>query len=361
MKIKSIILTIFLMGITLCVNAQLKVTQTGNVGIGNNVPLTKLHVVGNSTFTATTSTTIPSAAYIRGLNSYSTATTPDYAWFNNDQTGIFHPSANNIGFSTGGTERLRINENGDMIIKGKSMLMNNHWTGGLVVAEVNFAGYSMPTTYPNSDWYGALGTSNFKYAAGYIDRIWYGSLTCTSDINIKENIKDVSNITDKIKKLRPVNFDFKASYYNSAKGDYKAKLLDNRKNKVGFIAQEVSELFPDIVCKDGNNGLLGINYIDFIPYIVQAFKEQQLQIETLQKDLANCCENTKSTRSIDNTTGQNYTDNANNNTMHETKLYQNSPNPFSESTTIKYTLSGNIQNASILIFDMQGILLNENL
>ena len=79
----------------------------GNVGIGVANPAAKLHVVGNSVFTANTNS-ITSAALIRGLNGYSSQTTPDYTWYNNDQTGIFHPAANVIGFTTGGTERMRI-------------------------------------------------------------------------------------------------------------------------------------------------------------------------------------------------------------------------------------------------------------
>ena len=40
-----------------------------------------------------------SKAYIRANNAYSTATTPDYTWWYNDQCGIYHPAGNTIGFS----------------------------------------------------------------------------------------------------------------------------------------------------------------------------------------------------------------------------------------------------------------------
>jgi hypothetical protein len=90
--------------------------STGDVGIGTTTPLRKLHVGGDLVVS------IPSyigtagnyAAMIRGNGSgVSSATTPDYTWFNNDQCGIFHPAADVIGFSNGTYgERMRIHSNG---------------------------------------------------------------------------------------------------------------------------------------------------------------------------------------------------------------------------------------------------------
>jgi hypothetical protein len=70
-----------------------------------------LNIKGNSAFISRSGTTI-SSAFIRGTNDYSLSTTPDYTWYNNDQTGIFHPAPNVIGFSTGGIEKVRISDAG---------------------------------------------------------------------------------------------------------------------------------------------------------------------------------------------------------------------------------------------------------
>lgn len=85
--------------------------NNGNVGIGIPNPVTKLQVNGAALFSGNT-TNPASAAYIRGNNGFSLATTPDYTWWNNDQVGIFHPASNVIGFTTVGTERVRIDANG---------------------------------------------------------------------------------------------------------------------------------------------------------------------------------------------------------------------------------------------------------
>lgn len=84
-----------------------------NVGVGNNTPIAKLAVNGNALF-SNISTPPTSSAFIRGNSVYSTALTPEYTWWNNDQTGLFHPNVNIIGFTTGGTEKMRIAANGNI-------------------------------------------------------------------------------------------------------------------------------------------------------------------------------------------------------------------------------------------------------
>jgi hypothetical protein len=79
----------------------------GSVGIGTFSPLGQFHVVGNSVFTQTTSA-ITSAAQITGNNGYSTTSNPDFTWYSNTNTGIFHPNVHEIGFSTAGFESMRM-------------------------------------------------------------------------------------------------------------------------------------------------------------------------------------------------------------------------------------------------------------
>jgi len=52
----------------------------------------------------------------QGSTSHSTQTTPDFTWYNNDQTGIFRPSANVIAFTNDGSESARITADGSVII-----------------------------------------------------------------------------------------------------------------------------------------------------------------------------------------------------------------------------------------------------
>jgi hypothetical protein len=81
----------------------------GGTGI---VPLKKLQVVGSAVFTSTTSTP-SSAPMIVGRNVYSNATIPDYTFYNDENTGVYHPTpGNTLGFSADGVERIKLDANG---------------------------------------------------------------------------------------------------------------------------------------------------------------------------------------------------------------------------------------------------------
>ena len=84
-----------------------------------------------------------------------------------------------------------------------------------------------------------------------------------SDISLKENIQTISGGLDKIMALRGVTFDWKGQGVASS----------------GFIAQEVEPIIPDLVSTD-INGIKSLDYGRFTPYLVEAIKEQQLQIQT---------------------------------------------------------------------------------
>jgi hypothetical protein len=110
---KSFIITsIFILLIVTTSIAQVKLIPGGSVSIGrSSSPSARLHVHGCSIFSD--SSGAPStAAYIRGLNTNSTDSTPDYTWLGNDRCGIFHPSSDNIGICMNGLEKFRVNASG---------------------------------------------------------------------------------------------------------------------------------------------------------------------------------------------------------------------------------------------------------
>ncbi|HYG53155.1 MAG TPA: hypothetical protein VD905_19785 [Flavobacteriales bacterium] len=95
-------------------------SSSGNVGLGNmgtSAALEKLHVLGNGIFSSSTSTPT-SSAYILGTNSYGTVSAPEYTWYADLNTGMFHKSADVIGFTTNGTERMTIKNEGTVVMNG---------------------------------------------------------------------------------------------------------------------------------------------------------------------------------------------------------------------------------------------------
>lgn len=142
MKQQKVIL-LALISSALCVKtyAQLKVTSLNNVGIGATTTLSnvKFQVIGNSIFSG--SGTVTSAAYIRGNSVSSGSTTPDYTWYGDDQTGLFHPAAWQIGFAIGGTEKMRLDYNGYLGIgtSSPSKPLDVATSGGIRISQAAFA------------------------------------------------------------------------------------------------------------------------------------------------------------------------------------------------------------------------------
>lgn len=106
----------------------------------------------------------------------------------------------------------------------------------------------------------------------------------TSDIRAKDNIHNLVGSLNKIMKLRPVTFNYSSDYISSHPG-YDGK-------HTGFIAQEVKEIFPSMVSttKETINGkvipdFLLLNQGDMVPLLVKGMQEQQVIIETQQKEI----------------------------------------------------------------------------
>lgn len=111
-----------------------------------------------------------------------------------------------------------------------------------------------------------------------------GTWTQISDKKFKNDITDYSDALSNILKLRPVTYTMKTEDYpfmNLASG-----------TQIGFVAQEMEEVFPTLVengvhpgasRKDAGIDYKGINYIGLIPVLVRAIQEQQVQIEKLEQ------------------------------------------------------------------------------
>ena len=92
-----------------------------------------------------------------------------------------------------------------------------------------------------------------------------------SDRRIKENIKTIDNALDKILSLRGV-------YYNKIDDETKTR-------QVGYIAQEVLEVVPELVVYSEELDIYNMNYAPMVAMLTEAMKEQQSQIDTLKEQV----------------------------------------------------------------------------
>jgi hypothetical protein len=93
------------------------------------------------------------------------------------------------------------------------------------------------------------------------------SITESSSITLKENINPLINTLDKILQLNPVTYDRKNGL---------------NKNEVGLIAEEVNKVIPNIVSKDSEGKLQGINYTRLSVYLIDAIKTLAKEVEQLK-------------------------------------------------------------------------------
>jgi hypothetical protein len=96
-----------------------------------------------------------------------------------------------------------------------------------------------------------------------------------SDLNMKQDIRNIQSPLGKVMKLHGVSYRYK---------DPKGKSAEEEDDRMGLIAQEVEKVVPEVV-KEMNDGTKAIAYTDLIGLLVEAMKEQQTQIETLQKQV----------------------------------------------------------------------------
>jgi hypothetical protein len=100
-----------------------------------------------------------------------------------------------------------------------------------------------------------------------------GVLTENSDLRLKTDLLPLGATLAKIAALRGVSYRFKDA----------ASHPSNR--QIGLVAQEVREVFPELV-QEGADGTLSVAYGNFSAVLVEAVKEQQAEIDRQKSALA---------------------------------------------------------------------------
>jgi hypothetical protein len=98
----------------------------------------------------------------------------------------------------------------------------------------------------------------------------------TSDIKFKDNIEPIESSLDKIRKIQGVSFNWKTK-------EFKERKFPGGKH-YGVVAQEIEKVLPEVVV-DGSHGEKRVAYLEMIPILIEAVKEQQKIIEKQNKDM----------------------------------------------------------------------------
>tara|TARA_X000001316_G_C886773_1_gene10101 strand:+ start:28 stop:375 length:348 start_codon:yes stop_codon:yes gene_type:complete len=95
------------------------------------------------------------------------------------------------------------------------------------------------------------------------------TLVETSARRFKECILPLQDQIENIKKLEPVEFQWK-----------KEKTKD-----IGFIAEDVLKIYPDLIAYEEDGEINGIQYSKLTTVLVKALQQQQEQIDELKNEI----------------------------------------------------------------------------
>jgi hypothetical protein len=205
-------------------------------GIGTTTPVTKLHVKSNG---ATFRLEGTDHTY---MEFYPQGSTTRFGW-------IGYPSTNAI----------------DLILSSQNA------SGSLIFNTNNAERFRV-----NASGFIGIGTSNPTVRLQVAGDIIANSIAGSSDSRFKTNILPIENPLQKVLKLRGVTFDWKTNEFPNR------MFSENR--ALGFIAQEVEQVIPEVVQTEKiAEGYKSVQYDKVVALLVEAIKEQQKQIEQLQQ------------------------------------------------------------------------------
>jgi hypothetical protein len=207
--------------------------------------------------------------------------------YNNNYNSVYGVNRS-LAFTPSTTSNINTTISGDLIVGGKAYLKsfrisNKH------NFDISINGYSshyLASTDISAsivDYY-----SDVAYTYNRVFRIdacgnvsnYSGQYGAVSDSRLKENIVNCGPKLEKLLKVRVVNYNLK--------GPDKTKYI-------GVLAQELEELFPELVAQDNTHERLkSVNYSNLTIMLIKAFQEQQVLINNLYaslKDLETTIEN----------------------------------------------------------------------
>jgi hypothetical protein len=190
-----------------------------------------------------------------------------------------------LAFETNGAERARITSGGDLLV-GTTSNTNTAkvfslatasgpafacqgYSGDVAAPAVIFGKYDNDST--TSQIFVRFTINNNSAGSGQINAngasaAAFGSY---SDVRLKENISNLPSQLGNICALRPVEFDYK----------------DGSGHQIGFVAQEMQQVYPDVVAPGQDEMLMVTGWSKTEARLVKAIQEQQAIIESLKARL----------------------------------------------------------------------------
>jgi len=220
----------------------------------------------NSGTTALTIDTSQRAAFVAG-----TAALPAITTTGDTNTGIWFPAADTVATSVAGTESMRIDSGGNLLVGTTSLGSNTNYFAFSPSNKTGFLGHANGTINGTSYLiFQYNGTSIADIAQNGTGAVLYNT---GSDYRLKENVKPMLGGLAKVMAMNPVTYKWK---------------LDGSDGE-GFIAHELQEIVPlavsrkkDGVDAEGKPIYQGMDASYLVATLTAAIQEQQTIINDLK-------------------------------------------------------------------------------
>ncbi|MGE0268491.1 MAG: tail fiber domain-containing protein [Candidatus Omnitrophota bacterium] len=269
--------------------------STADIGIGTNIPATKLHVQSAATdFTAIRIQNTDAADSVWELRAHQTSLTDGFSiWGGAEGAEAFRlgiTSAGNVGIgTTSPTSELEVNGDveltNDLIFNGANPAISTT-NGDLAIAPGG--GFDVHSDIGGGAQFYVYDADNASHlltilqstrrigvlnAAPTTEFDVNGTVTAnaylySSDARLKENFKPVLGLSG-IKQIEGLSYTWK----------------ENGQQDIGITAQDVEKVYPELVHTDETSGRKYVKYGNLIAPMIEAIKEQQVLIEHQSEEI----------------------------------------------------------------------------
>lgn len=261
------------------ISERLRITSSGNVGIGETSPDRQLHLKSS----------LPAIRLedsdVSGLYHEFFASTAGFFQFKADGGNV--QSGSGFLFQVDNSEKMRINSDGNVLIGTSSNRPDEINDNGIAIhssgkqyqfSTSDFAVLKSSSTGTKIFFrYGTSGSQNTQIGSISYPTTSSVAYNTTSDYRLKENVVDMTGALDRVEQLQPKRFNF---------------IQDPEITFDGFLAHEVQSVIPeaitgekDAVDDEGNPEYQGIDQSKIVPLLVGAIKELKAEIETLKSQI----------------------------------------------------------------------------
>ncbi len=213
-------------------NPRLVVANAGNVGIGNPSPATLLHIGSYSTG--------PNALRIAAVGAKTASL--QFRFF-----------SDNYGWDIDSVDDNVVNP-----------------TGLYIRSAFNSATFTNRVFINSESGNVGIGTTNAPHRLTVSGNVAANNVVVPSSIRFKDHVAPLHDALDALLKLDGVRFDWKPEFAATRSG---------RVHDMGFVAEDVEKIFPELVFRDADGNVTGMDYSRLTAVAVAAIKVQQARFE----------------------------------------------------------------------------------